>query len=297
MRRQLVALVDRLTGDDPRGSKFFAWLYAARFVFLGQGPVLAAGVALFALLATIPTLSAVVSLYSFFADAHDIREHLSVLTRVLPRAVVEFLVTQLQRQAESSTGELSFRLVVSLLLSMYSARSTASALIEAINEAYRIHETRSTRYKVVLTLGIAGVTLVGIVVTLIIFVILPLLFAVLPGLRFFAELVPLLRWPILFAVLLVAFAALFRVAPAPRSVSHRSLWPGAFLSTVVWLLTSFGFSLWVENVADYNASYGAFASVIVVIMWFFLSVIAVLIGAFLNAELERRANAPSPTLF
>lgn len=297
MRRQLVTLVDRLTGDDPRGSKFFAWLYAARFVFLGQGPVLAAGVALFALLATIPTLSVVVSLYSFVADAHDIRDHMLVLTRVLPRAVVEFLVTQLQRQAESSTGELSFRLIASLVLALYSARSTASALIEAINEAYRVHETRSTRMKVALTLGIASVTLVGILVTLIIFVVLPLLFAVLPGLRGFAALVPLLRWPILFAVLMVAHAALFRVAPAPRAISHRTLWPGAFLSTVVWLLTSFGFSLWVENVADYGASYGTFASVIVVIMWFFLSVIAVLVGAFLNAELERRANAPSPTLF
>lgn len=297
MRRQLVALVDRLTGDDPRGSKFFAWLYAARFVFLGQGPVLAAGVALFALLATIPTLSAVVSLYSLFADAHQIRDQMSVLYRVLPRAVVEFLVTQLQRQAESSTGQMSFRLFASLFLAIYSARSTASALIEAINEAYRITETRSARSRVLLTLGIALVTLVGIVVILGIFVVLPILFAVLPGLKLFAELVPLLRWPVLFAALLVAHAALFRVAPTPRQIAHRVLWPGALVSTVVWLLVSFGFSLWVENVADYNASYGAFASVIVVIMWFFLSVIAVLVGAFLNAELERRSHAPSPTLF
>jgi membrane protein len=62
---------------------------------------------------------------------------------------------------------------------------------------------------------------------------------------------------------------------------------------MLWLLASYILSLWVENVANYEVVYGAFASVIVVILWFYLSVLAVLIGGFLNAELERAAGAPA----
>jgi membrane protein len=291
------AVIDRLTGDDPRGSVFFTWLYAARGALLGEAPVLAGGTALFAILATIPTLAGVVAVYGLIADAHSIQGHMAGLERVLPRAVVDFIITQMERQAQTSTGTLSFTLISSTVVAVYSARSAASALIEAINQAYRVRDDRRTLPKIALTLGIAAATLFGVVLTLILLVVLPILIAVVPGLRDIGPLASMVRWPVLFAVLLSSLAALFRVAPAPRKLVRRRIWPGAFASTVLWLIASFFLSLWVENVADYNAVYGTFASVIVVILWFYLSVLSVLIGGFLNAELERAAGAPTPTLF
>lgn len=299
MRRFFNAVIERLTSDDPRGSLFFSWLYAARSALLGETPVLAAGTALFAILSLVPTLAGIVSVYGILADPHSIEAQVANVQQFLPRAVVDFLVTQLKRQATTSTGTLSLALISSILVAVYSARSAASALLEALNQAYRVRDKRATLPKILLTLAIAAATLFGVVFTLILLVVLPAIFAIVPGLREIGALTNLLRWPILFAVVLCSLALLFRFGPAPRKLVKRKVWPGAIASTVLWLLTSFILSLWVENVADYEVVYGAFASVIVVILWFYLSVLSVLIGGFLNAELERAAGAPaaSPEAF
>lgn len=296
MRRQIQQAIDRLTSDDPRGSRFFHWLYAARGALLGEGPVLAAGTALFAILATVPTLAGVVSLYGLIFDARTIEAHFAGLERVLPRAVAEFAISQLQRQASQSDGQLSFAIVSSLVVAVYSARSAAGALIEALNQAYRVRDDRRTLPKIALTLGIAAATLFGVVITLVLLVALPALIAIVPLLRDIGFLATLLRWPVLFAMVLSSLALLFRFAPAPRKqLVNRRVWPGAIVSTVLWLAASYLLSLWVENVADYQIFYGAFASVIVVLMWFYLSVLVVVIGGFLNAELERTSGGPAPS--
>ncbi len=286
-------VIDRLTGDDPQGSLFFTWLYAARSALLGDGTILAGGTALFAILSTVPTLAGVVSLYSILADAHSIDGHLAGLERVLPRAVVEFLISQLKRQATASSGTLSLALVSSFVVAVYSARSAASALLSALNQAYRVRDKRGTLPLILLTLGIATATLLGVVSVLVLLVALPAIFAIVPGLREITALAEILRWPILFAVVLLGLAGLFRFGPAPRKLVKRKVWPGAVTSTVLWLGASFLLSLWVENVADYEVLYGTFASVIVVLLWFYLSVLSVIIGGFINAELERAAGAPA----
>lgn len=295
MLRQIEHVIDRLTSDDPRGSLFFSWLYAARAALLGEGPVLAAGTALFAILATVPTLAGVVSVYGLIFDAHTIQNHFADLDRVLPRAVAEFAITQLQRQASQTDGQLSFAIISSMVVAVYSARSAAGALIEALNQAYRVRDDRRTLPKIALTLGIATATLFGVVITLALLVVLPALIAIVPVLRDIGLLASLLRWPVLFAMVLCSLALLFRFAPAPRrQLVRRRIWPGAIVSTVLWLTASYLLSLWVENVADYQLFYGAFASVIVVLLWFYLTVLVVVIGGFLNAELERADGGPAP---
>jgi membrane protein len=271
------------------------WLHAAHSALLGEGPVLAAGTALFSILATVPTLAAVVALYGLIADAHSIEGHLAGLTLVLPRAVVEFAIAQLQRQASQSTGELSLALVSSLVVALYSARSAANALIEALNQAYRVRDTRHPLHRIAITLGIAAATLLGFLILMVVLVALPAVIAILPILRNIGELANWLRWPVLFALVLAAQAALYRVAPAPRKVVKRRVWSGAFVGTSLWLSASYLLSKWVDNVADYQLFYGAFASVVVVILWFYFSVLVILIGGFVNAELERGAGAPTPS--
>jgi membrane protein len=297
MLRQIEHVIDRLTSDDPRGSLFFSWLYAARAALLGEGPVLAAGTALFAILATVPTLAGVVAVYGLIFDAHTIERHFAGLELVVPRAVAEFAIGQLKRQASQSDGQLSFTIVSSTVVALYSARSAAGALIEALNQAYRVRDERRTLPKIALTLGIAATTLFGVVLTLALLVVLPALIAIVPVLRDIGLLATLLRWPVLFAMVLCSLALLFRFAPAPRqNLVRRRIWPGAIVSTALWLAASYLLSLWVENVADYQLFYGAFASVIVVLLWFYLSVLVVVIGGFLNAELERAAGGPAPTV-
>src|SRR3954451_8219503 len=99
------------------------WLRAARDALLGEMPVLAAGTALFAILATVPTLAAVVGVYGLVVDPHQIHDHLRGLETVLPSDVLAFIGDQLERQAERSSGELGFAVATSIFVAVYSARS------------------------------------------------------------------------------------------------------------------------------------------------------------------------------
>ncbi len=295
VRAWLAAIRNTLLGDGPVVSVIRAWLHAARSALLGGGPVLAAGTALFAILATMPTLAAVVAVYGLVADAHSIEGHLAGLDTVLPREVVQFVISQLERQANTTTGQLSLTLVTSLFVAVYSARSAAGALVEALNQAYRVRDRRHPVLKIALTLGIATATLLGFVVLSVVLVALPAVVAIVPVLRDVADLAQWLRWPVLFAVVFCAQAALYRFAPAPRLLVRRRVWSGALVATGLWLTASYLLSLWVEKVANYQVFYGAFASVVVVILWFYFSVLSIVIGGFVNAELERAHGAPGPS--
>jgi membrane protein len=264
------------------------WLAVFKEALLGEETVLAGGVALFAMLATIPALAAIVALYGLIADPSDIGAQLDGLDRVLPHQVVAFLTVQLQRLARRSTEHLGFALATTLLLALYSARTAARALIIGLNRAYRVAETRPRLRQFTLSVVLAATTLIGSFVFATIVVALPSILTLLRIRGDSSSAASLLRWPLLLIVLLVALTALYRHAPAPRSVRVRRLWPGAIVATALWLAVSWGLSVWVDRVADYEILYGAFASVLVLLVWFYTSAMAILLGGLVNAELERR---------
>ncbi len=268
------------------------WLRAAREALLGEMPILAAGTALFAMIAVLPTLAAAVSLYGVVADPANIETQLLGLTAVLPPDVVSFLTDQLQRQAQRSSGELGVALAISTFLAILSARSAARALIDTLNRAYRVRERRRPGHKLLVTIAMAGGTLIGVMMMFGVVVALPAIFALL-NLDDYAA-VHWLRWPALMAVIFATLLALYRFAPSPRPLTERHLWPGAGISTLLLVLVSVGLSQWVTRVASYNVVYGTFGSIIVVMLWFYLSTIAIVLGGFVNAELERHAGAPAP---
>jgi membrane protein len=269
------------------------WLRAAHDALLGEMPVLAAGTALFAILATVPTLAAVVGMYGLIADAHQIHSHLRGLQSVLPPEVVVFVGDQLERQAKRSSGELGLAVATSIIVAVYSARGAARALIAVLNRAYRVRERRHPVHKILVSIAMAGSTLVGLMLMFGVVVALPGIIALL-HLRGMG-LVGVLRWPCLMAILYGALLLLYRYGPSPRTLgTERHLWPGSLTATLLLVVVSWGLSQWVERVSNYELFYGAFGSVVVVLLWFYLSTIALVLGGFINAELERYAGAPSP---
>ncbi len=269
------------------------WLRAARDALLGEMPILAGGTALFAIFAIVPTLAAAVAIYGVVADPAQIARHLSGLETVVPPPVVSFLRDQLDRQALQSKRELGIALAVTVVVALFSARSAARALIDSLNRAYRVREQRGPLLKLATTIAMAGVTVAGLLVLLGVAVALPAIFAIL-HLDGYAA-VELLRWPVLVAVVFVALVLLYRYAPSPRPLgTDRHLYPGAAIGTLLLLAVSVGLSLWVSNIAHYDLWYGAFGSAVVLLLWFYLAVIALVIGGFVNAELERHAGAPAP---
>ncbi len=291
MKRLVLRL---LTWIDTSESTIGRWLRAARSALLGEMSTMAAGTALFSILATVPALAAVVAIYGLIADPHAIHAQLRGLETVLPPEVVVFLGDQLERQAQRSQNELGIAAATSMLVALYSARGAASSLIDALNRVYRVREQRGTLHKIAMAIAMAGSSLVGLMVMLAVIVGSPAFVAmVMPEHR---DLVNWIRWPILMALVFLAFAAMYRWAPSPRPLGrHHRVFTGAITGTLLLFAVSFGLSQWVERVANYELFYGAFGSVIVLVLWFYLSVIAAMIGGFVNAELERGAGAPEPS--
>ena len=114
------------------------WLRAAREALLGEMPIIAGGTALFALIAVVPLLAAVVSLYGVVADPHEIPAHLQGLETVLPPDVVRFIAQRLEEQSARSSRELGIALAVSIGIAMFASRGAARALVDALNRAYRV---------------------------------------------------------------------------------------------------------------------------------------------------------------
>jgi membrane protein len=269
------------------------WVRAGRDALLGEMPILAGGTALFAVVAVVPTLAATVALYGVIADPTHIESHFAGLESVLPPQVVAFVAGQLARKAAGPASELGLAVAVSVVVALLASRGAARALIDSLNRAYRVRERRSALHKLLVTLGMAGGTLLGIVMMLVAVVALPAIFAV-AGLGSYA-IVQWLRWPVLMFVTFCTLLALYRFAPSPRPLGTvRHLWPGAATATVLLVIVSVGLSIWVDRVAAYDLWYGAFGSAVVVLLWFYLSVISLVVGGFVNAELERHAGAPAP---
>lgn len=269
------------------------WLRAARDALLGEMPILAAGTALFAIFAVVPMLAGAVALYGVIADPHEIQRHAGGLSSVLPPDVLSFIIRRLEEQTLRSHREVGLALAVSLAISLLASRGAARALVDTLNRAYRVRERRRPVQKLLVTLAMATGTLIGLLLMFGVVVALPAIFALLQLDDYAA--VQWLRWPALMAVIMATLMALYRFAPSPRELGTKQhLWPGAAIASLVLIVVSVGLSQWVERGATYNVVYGTFGSVVVVLLWFYLSVIALVLGGFVNAELERHAGAPAP---
>jgi membrane protein len=269
------------------------WLRAGHDALLGEMPILAGGTALFAVVSVVPILAATVALYGMIADPTQIDEHLQGLESILPPQVVGFIAEQLARKAASSGRELGLAVAISVVVALMASRGAARALIDSLNRAYRVREQRRTLQKLLVTLAMAGGTLIGILLMLGVVVALPAIFAI-AGLDNYA-IVQWLRWPALMSIMFCTLLALYRYAPSPRPLGTvRHLWPGALTATILVVIVSVGLSIWVDRVAAYDLWYGAFGSAVVVLLWFYLAVMSLVVGGFVNAELERHAGAPAP---
>lgn len=256
-----------------------------------QVPLMAAGTAFFGLLALVPALVAVVSVYGLVAEPADVQRQIEDLSTALPSSARALLDEQLTSIVSASSGGLGIALVVGVVAALWSASSGVGHLVEAINRAYGEEESRGP---VALKLRALGLTLGAIV-----FVVVSVgLIAVLPSLTDRLGLsgpvstaLDLLRWPLLVLAFLSAVSVLYRVGPDRTPARWQWVGWGAGVATVLWVLASIGFSIYATNFGSYNETYGSLAGVVILMFWLYLTALVVLLGAELNAELERQTVA------
>ena len=260
--------------------------------------LLAAGVAFYFFLAFVPLLASIVLTYGLIADPATVSEHIRTLAQTLPREAAAIIADQLKAIAggEKSSGE-GFGLLLAIGLAIYGASKGAGAIITALNIAYEIKETR----------GFIRNTLVSLATTLGAIV---MIFAVVLAGSFMGMIERVLPFssPVLHVVLQIVSALmavavvgiglslLFRYGPNRPDAPWAWVTPGSAAATILWMLASLGFGLYVSNFGNYNATYGSLGGVVVFLTWLYLTSYVVLMGGELNSELERMQAEKNPAL-
>jgi membrane protein len=250
--------------------------------------LVAAGVTFYALLALFPATAALVSLYGFFADPSTINEHLRLVSGFLPDGALEVIGDQVGRIA-SQKSTLGFTFIGTLALALWGANAGTKAIFDALNIIYKEREKRSfiglTLQSLLFTLGAIALMLVALTAIVVVPVVLKLL-----GIsgESGAALFSLLRWPLLYLLILFALACLYRYGPSRTQPQWRWVTWGSAIAGAIWIVGSLLLSWYVANFGTYNATYGSLGAVIGFMVWMWLSIIVVLLGAEINAEMEHQ---------
>ena len=284
--------IDRLgrTADEPHQIPSTGWWDILKRLFKDIGrdniSLMAAGVAFYGLLSLAPGFTALVALYGLMFDPSQVQAQVAAMEGMIPEEARKLIADQLTTIVQGSSSGLGFSFIISLGVAIWSANSATSALITALNVAYGEREKRNVLryYAGTLFLTVAAV-LFGIV-SLVLVAIIPVVVGLLPLGDFSKTLVDWIRWPLLVVLFATALAVVYRYAPSRNEPRWAWVSPGAVVATLLWIAGSAAFSLYVEKFATYNKMYGSLGAVVVLLMWFWLSAYAVLIGAELNAEME-----------
>jgi membrane protein len=217
-------------------------------------PSVAGGVAFFILLSIFPAIASFVSLYGLMADVNAVREQLESMRGVFPPDVLNILGEQMERVATSRKAGLSFAFAGSLLVALWSVMGGVKALFQGLNVAYHESERRNLLKVNLLALyfTLGGLVFVTVVVGAVI--VTPVAFSVF-GIN--GDGMGLLRWPVLFAMNVIALAVLYRYGPSRAAPRWRWVTWGSCAASALWLGASVAFSWYLANVANFQATYGS----------------------------------------
>jgi membrane protein len=249
----------------------------------------AAALTYYAILAVFPALLALVSILGLLgSDTTDTL--LDNLEQVAPGPAQDIFTSAIENLQENQ-GAAGIMLIVGLALAIWSASGYVSAFMRASNAIYDVEEGRPIWKSVPTRVGttlvlllLLAITAVGVVLT--------------GGLaeqvgkvlgidKTAVDVWNIAKWPVLIAIVSLMFAILYYVSPNVKHPKFRWVSPGGIVAVILWIAASAAFAFYVANFSSYNETYGAIGGVIVFLTWLWITNIAVLFGAELNAELER----------
>lgn len=251
---------------------------------------LAAALTYYAVLSLFPALLVVVSLLGVIGQGQRTSDTLlDLIGDISPGAAAETLRQPIQQLVEAPSA--GFALVVGLLAAVWSASGYVGAFGRAMNRIYEVDEGRPA---VKLRLQQLMLTFASLIVVALVVLMLavsgPVAEAVggLLGAGDTAVSVwNIARWPVLLLLVILGVALLYHASPNVEQPRFRWLSVGAAIAIVVWVVASLGFGVYVANFGSYNKTFGALAGVIVFLLWLWITNLALLFGAELDAELER----------
>jgi membrane protein len=247
---------------------------------------LAAQQAYYFVFALFPALLTLISLASFFPVTNLIDEIVSMLGRFAPPDVLKIIADQIYEISQSKQGGI---LTFAFLLTIWSSSGAMVSIITTLNAAYDIIEGRPfwkvRLTAIALTLGISLFVLLSFALVLVGPTVAEQLAVKMHLGEAFKWAWWVLQWPVVFALVATAIGLVYFFAPDAK---QDWIWitPGSVVATILWVLVSLGFKAYLTYFPNFNETYGTLGAFIVVLMWFYLSGLAILVGAEMNAEIE-----------
>lgn len=252
--------------------------------------MMAAGLAFYTMLSIFPALIALVSVYGLVSDPADVQDQIESVTSGMPESTSGLIEEQLTGIVESSSSALGWATAIALLGALWTASSGMQQGIKAINRAYDEEETRGFVKLRGLALGLTLAFILIAILSIGLIVVVPPLLDQLELGGVVDALLSVAQYLVLALVFMTGLAILYRFAPDRTQASWKWLSWGAVVATVLWIIASIGFSIFVTQFGSYQETYGALAGVIILLLWFFISGFVVLMGAELNSEMEHQTR-------
>ena len=250
----------------------------------------AAGCAFYATLALFPAISTLISIYGLVFDREAVASQLQAVQEVLPPPAFSLIEARVHELVAQPNRSLSIELVISTLITYWSAGSGVKSVISALNLALGVTEARSILRFQLTGFAMTFTTILVAVLAIAVLVVMPPAIAFVGLSDYSASLIHAAGFLTLIGMFLLALLMLYRFGPSRAPPPHQPIIPGAILATVLWLTASALLSFYVSHIASFGVTYGPLGAVVGVMLWFFISAYAVLLGAELNALLE--AHSP-----
>ena len=243
-----------------------------------------ASVGFFGFLSIFPVMAVFVLLYGLAFSPAEMQEQISVLRPFIPDTVYEVLNSRLSALVSNTTSALTFSLVLSTLLALYAGSKGVKSLIILINLAFHITQERSFMQGNILAVSLTFGAVVILIIAVSSIAIIPVGAAYFPFPQIAKTIALWSRWPILAGIIFLSFLSLYRLAPNRDTVALKKLVPGAALATILWIVLSVLFSIYVQNFNNYSAEFGALSAAVVIMLWLYYSAFIVAFGAIFNSE-------------
>jgi membrane protein len=249
---------------------------------------LAAALAYYSFLAIPAALLVGLGVFTLVLSPADITRLMEELSTVVPADVTTLLGDALNKVDPGSASAL---IGIGTLLALWTTTSAMTAFMRAMNRAYGREETRSFVRQRLVALEMTAIMAVAFLLVVVLLILGPAISSAigeaLGAESAFKTIWWAAQWPILFFGLVAAFSTLLYLGPNVDHPRWRFLTPGAVLATVIWIAASGLFAIYTSMFASYNKTWGSLSVVIVMLTWLWLTGVALLLGAEVNAELER----------
>jgi membrane protein len=249
---------------------------------------IAAGVTFYSLLAVFPAIAALVAIYGLFVDPASISRNVDSLSGLLPGGAIDVIREQMTRIASRGKSTLGLAFAGGLLVSLWSANAGIKSLFDALNLVYKEEEKRGLIKLNLISLTFTVAAIVFVLIGIAAVVVLPAALNYI-GLGGASDIIVRIgRWPVLFILVALALALIYRYGPSRSKPKWRWITWGSACAALAWIAASLLFSWYAANFANYNQTYGSLGAIIGLMLWLWLSTVVILVGAELDAEMEHQ---------